>query len=118
METPKTGVLYYFEKPDLNVNPQMYEPVSYENWKMLRELEPTKFVLDYPGYVELKKEQFDKEVENRKNTSLYLKSVYYSFYPEMIADTKKAIKRIVDSPFFQKWVTEDYEKIVKEILWN
>ena len=53
-EILKYGVLYYLQKIDKNVSEQRYEPVSYEYWKMLRDLEPTKFGGDYDFYIRLK----------------------------------------------------------------
>jgi hypothetical protein len=118
MEIPilQTGVLYYFDRPDPKVNPEMYEPVSYENWKMLRELEPTKFTLDYDGYIQLKKEQFEREVEERKNVTFYLKSVLYSTRPEMIEQTRKSIRKIIENPFFDKWVRMEDSRMANIIL--
>ena len=112
----KTGVLYYFDRPDPDVSQEMYEPVSYENWKLLRELEPTKFTLDYKGYCQLKLEQYTKEVEDRKKTAFYLKSVFYSVHPEMIENTRKSLRKIIESPFFEKWVRTEDSQMVNIIL--
>lgn len=110
------GIIYYFERPDPNVNPQMYHPVSYEHWKMLRDLEPSKFNVDYECYVQLKEEQFEREVEYRKTVSIHLKSVYYSTHPKMIEQTRKSLRKIIENPFFDRWASTEESEMVNNIL--
>ena len=86
-EILKYGVVYYLQKIDKNESEQRYEPVSYENWKMLRDLEPTKFINDYEWYVKSKKEQFEQQVERRKNCELEMMSKHYSLHPSDIDKT-------------------------------
>ena len=109
----KYGNLYYLEKIDKVVKPQQYEPVSYENWKLLRELEPTKFRDDYDTYVRLKEKQFNDEVERRKNVELELKVLTYSLRDDDIESTKENIKNTQKQDRFEKWVNDE---LVKSIL--
>lgn len=109
----KRGTLFYFNKVDKNVRLDQYDPVSYEHWKMLRELEPTKFRLGYEAYVESKKVQFEEEVERRKNVDLELVSMYYNLHTDSIIKTKEFILNAQNDPFFDKWIKPE---LVKEIL--
>lgn len=112
-EILKYGIVYYLQKIDKNVSEQIYEPISYEMWKMLRDLEPTKFRGDYDWYVRSKKEQFENEIERRKNCELELMSKSYSLHPSDIDKTKQSIKDIQSSERFVKWYGED---VVETIL--
>jgi len=113
-EISKYGVIYYLQKIDKNVSEQRYEPVSYEYWKMLRDLEPTKFGGDYDFYIRLKKEQYESEVERRKNCESELVSKHYSFFhPDDIDKTKQTIKEIRSNERFVKWADDE---LVESIL--
>tara|TARA_R110000772_G_scaffold57747_5_gene130666 strand:- start:6155 stop:6505 length:351 start_codon:yes stop_codon:yes gene_type:complete len=107
------GVLYYFEHIDKNVNPEIYDPVSYEQWKMLRELEPTKFRNGYDFYVTSKKEQFDSEVERRKSCSLEIKTVHFDLTYQNLKGTQKTLTKIQENILFDKWSDKE---LVNKIL--
>ena len=113
-EILKYGLLHYVQKIDKNVSEQRYEPVSYEYWKMLRELEPTKFENDYDFYIKLKKEQYESEVERRKNCTFELHSKHYSLHPSDIDKTKQSIRDIQSNELFEKWY--DSEDVIESIL--
>jgi hypothetical protein len=113
-EILKYGVVYYLQKIDKKISKQQYEPVSYEQWKMLRELEPTKFRNDYDWYVQSKKEQFDQEVEIRKNCGLELMTKHYSLHPKDIDKTKQSIRDIQSNERFEKWCTDEH--IIETII--
>jgi len=106
-EIAKIGVVHYLQKIDKRVKKEIYDPVSYEQWKMLRELEPTKFINDYDFYVQSKKEQFELEVERKKNVGLVFACKYYSLHPEEIEKTKQTIKDIEANPRFVRWYHKD-----------
>jgi hypothetical protein len=110
------GILYYLSEVDQNVSEEMYEPVSFETWKMLRELEPTKFTVPYNSYVLMKKEQFEREVESRKKSTIELKSLHYTTHPSSIGDTQKAIRKVIDSPLFVKWFNDRDIELVERIM--
>jgi len=112
-EIQKVGNLFYLEKIDKNVSKQTYEPVSYEQWKMLRELEPTKFILDYDYYVKLKKEQYDAEVERRKYCEFEYKGLTYNLHQSSIEDTKRLINDIKSGYRFEKWYNPE---LVESVL--
>jgi hypothetical protein len=112
-EISRYGIVHYLQKIDKNVSEQKYEPVSYEQWKMLRELEPTKFIFDYDFYVEVKKEQFENEIERRKNCEFEVMGYHYSLHPADIDKTKQTIKDIQSSERFEKWYRGD---LVESIL--
>lgn len=107
------GILYYFENIDKNPNPEIYDPVSYEQWKMLRELEPTKFRKGYDYYVASKKEQFNREVEKRKNCSLELKNVHFDLTLHKLKGTQNTLIKIQENVLFDKWIEKE---IVESIL--
>jgi hypothetical protein len=113
-EILKHGVIYYLQKIDKNVSEQIYEPVSYEHWKMLRDLEPTKFSDDYDFYVRLKKEQYESGVERRKNCEFDLHSKHYSLHPSDIDKTKQSIRDIQSNELFETWY--DNGDVVESIL--
>ena len=77
----KIGNLFYFKKIDKNINPDLYVPISYEYWKMLRGWEPSKFTLDYEHYIQLKKEQYNNEVEHRKYIKFEIRCYMYNLHP-------------------------------------
>jgi hypothetical protein len=106
-EITKYGVVNYFQKIDKEVKIEIYDPVSYDQWKMLRGLEPSKFRNDYNWYVQSKKEQFESEVERKKNCELEVKCKHYSLHPAEIEETKQTIKDIESNPRFVKWCNED-----------
>jgi len=107
-EILKYGVVYYLQKVDKNVSEQEYDPVSYEQWKMLRDLEPTKFRLDYDWYVKSKKEQFESEIERRKKCEFEFMTYSYSLHPADIDKTKQSIKDIQSSERFERWHWGDF----------
>jgi len=111
-EILKYGVLYYLQKIDKNVSEQRYEPVSYEYWKMLRDLEPTKFGGDYDFYIRLKKEQYESEVERKKNCTFELASTSYTLHPADINKTKESIREIQSNERFVKWVDHESAEAV------
>ena len=113
-EILKYGVIYYLQKIDKNVSEQIYEPVSYEHWKMLRDLEPTKFSDDYDFYVRLKKEQYESEVERRKNCELELRCKHYTLHPADIDKTKESFRDIQSNERFESW----YNKELVETILN
>jgi hypothetical protein len=113
-EILKYGLLHYLQKVDKNVSEQRYEPVSYEQWKMLRELEPTKFINDYDFYTKSKKEQYESEVERRKDCKFELHSTNYSLRPEHIDKTKQSIREIQSNELFEKWYNN--EDVIESIL--
>lgn len=107
------GLLHYFNNVDKNVKMDQYDPVSYDQWKMLRDLEPTKFRGTYDEYVTRKREQYDAEVLNRAKISLTLETFVYStreFVDKVI--TKVNIEEIEANPLFNKWV---YEADINEL---
>jgi hypothetical protein len=112
-EILKYGVVHYLQKIDKNVSEQEYDPVSYEQWKLLRDLEPTKFIFDYDFYVKVKKEQFENEIERRKECEFELMCFGYSLHPADIDKTKQSIKDIQSSERFEKWYSGD---VVESIL--
>jgi len=107
------GNLFYLKKYD-EIKDETYEPVSKEYWKILRDLEPSKFGLTYSDYIELKREQHEKEINNRKKSSLELMTYTYSLNPIMLENTKKTIKEIQSNELFERWVTE--KEIIDYIL--
>lgn len=111
-EISKYGIVHYLQKIDKNVSEQIYEPVSYEMWKMLRDLEPTKFRGDYDWYVRSKKEQFENEIERRKNCEFELMAYRYSLHPSDIDKTKQSIKDIQSSERFERWYGEDVAETI------
>jgi hypothetical protein len=113
---PPVGVIYYLRTPKPIIDEQ-YEPVSFEQWKMLRELEPTKFRLSYDDYVQTKKEQHEAMIESRKNASYELVSIAYSLDNRDIENTQTRIRDIVESDYFVKWIgDEEVNDIIQEIL--
>lgn len=102
-EILKYGSLSYLRKMDINVNYQTYDPVSYEQWKMLRDLEPSKFFSDYDTYVKSKKQQYMAEVEHRKRGGFEFKSVTYSLHSASIDATKQLIREIQSDELFVEW---------------
>ena len=111
-EIAKYGVVHYLQKIDKRVKKEIYDPVSYDQWKMLRDLEPTKFINDYDFHVQSKKEQFELEVERKKNCELESKCKHYSLHPADIEKTKQTIKDIEANPRFVKWYHEEFIKKV------
>ncbi len=104
----KTGELVYYQlKVEKIPNGQMYDPVSYENWKMLRELQPTKFKIPYNEYVELRNEEFLEEVERRKLVDFEIKTIYYKLTHEGIMEVKERMLNIQSSKNFNKWLMSD-----------
>ncbi len=99
---------------DKNVSEQIYEPVSYEHWKMLRDLEPSKMLGDYDSYVRLKKEQYESEVERRKNCELELRCKHYTLHPADIDKTKESFRDIQSNERFESW----YNKELVETILN
>lgn len=114
MQILKIGTLHYLRKIDKNVKEETYEPVSFENWKMLRDLEPGKFGLDYEEYCSLKKEQYNTEVERRKNCECEMIGYMYNLYPSEIEKTKKQIIEITSKDNFYNWLSE--QEIVDKVL--
>lgn len=96
------------------ISPYLYDPVSYEQWKMLRELESTKFIVDYEFYVKLKMEQYNNEVERRKTATLELVGYMYNLHPTCIIKTKEQIRNIESDPLFEKWQNDE----IKEQILN
>ena len=113
-EILKYGTLHYLQRIDKNVSQQRYEPVSYEQWKMLRELEPTKLGDDYGFYTKLKKEQYESEVERRKNCTIEFLNKHYSLHPSDIDKTKQSIRDIQSNELFEKWYNN--EDVIESIL--
>tara|TARA_R110000737_G_scaffold325769_1_gene339251 strand:+ start:904 stop:1260 length:357 start_codon:yes stop_codon:yes gene_type:complete len=113
-EILKYGLLHYLQKIDKNVSEQRYEPVSYEYWKRLRELEPTKLGNDYDFYTKLKKEQYESEIERRKNCEFELHSKHYSLHPSDIDKTKQSIRDIQSNELFETWYNS--EDVIESIL--
>lgn len=103
--------LAYLLSVDKNVDPEEYEPVSYEHWKMLKELEPTKFRGKYDAYIQSKNEQFLQEVENRKNQSFVLNYLTLSLLDRSIDESKEALSKITTNPLFHSFVG-DYKKVI------
>ncbi len=112
----KQGVIFYLLKVDKDVNPKNYEPCSFEQWKMLRDLEPSKFGNDYDFYVKLKEDQFKQEQKNRENCSLELHSVMYSLYDSDIDSTRDNINKIESNILFKEWVKPETIEIIKNTL--
>jgi hypothetical protein len=113
---PPVGVIYYLRtaKPILD---ETYEPVSFENWKMLRELEPTKFQLTYDEYVQSKKGQHEVMIESRRNAQHELVSIAYSLDERDIENTQTRIRAVVESDDFVEWLgDEEVNNIIQEIL--
>lgn len=109
----KYGILHYFNHVDKDVKLDQYDPVSYDQWKMLRDLEPTKFRGTYDEYVSIKKAQYDAEVLNRTKVKFTLEGFYYS--TREVADkviAKLEIEKIEANPLFNKWV---YEADINEL---
>ena len=113
-EILKYGTLHYLQRIDKNVSQQRYEPVSYEQWKMLRELEPTKLGDDYGFYTKLKKEQYESDVERRKNCTIEFLNKHYSLHPSDIDKTKQSIRDIQSNELFEKWYPN--EDVIESIL--
>ena len=113
-EILKYGTLHYLQKIYKNVSEQRYEPVSCEQWKMLRELEPTKFRNDYDFYTKSKKEQYESEVERRKNCTIEVIGKHYSLHPADIDKTKQSIRDIQSNELFEKWYPN--EDVIESIL--
>lgn len=110
------GVIYYLATPQPILD-ETYEPVSYEQWKMLRELEPSKFRLSYDDYVKSKKEQHESMIESRKNCSAELNNIYYSIDENDLEQTQNRIRGVKSDENFQKWIGgNDIEEIIEYIL--
>jgi len=60
VDIAKTGLLFYLVEKE-NSNPVEFEPSSYDEWKEMREREPSKMGNDYDFWVRLKKEQFEQQ---------------------------------------------------------
>ena len=101
------GVIYYLTDVDKNVSPDLYDPVSYEQWKLLRELEPGKITNNYESYVELKREQYEGEVESRKNCNHILNTISYNLKDNQLEDTKRRLMIVQEDPLFNKWLAQD-----------
>jgi hypothetical protein len=107
MENLKYGFLHYFNHVDKDVKLDQYDPVSYDQWKMLRDLEPTKFRGTYNQYVLNKREQYNAEVIIRAKVSLTLESFYFTTTNvEDRVITQVNIEKIEANPLFDKWVNE------------
>lgn len=107
------GNIFYLRKY-AEIKDETYEPVSKEYWKMLRDLEPGKFGLTYSDYVELKRKQHEKDIEQRKKSNLELVNYMYSLHPNMLENTKKTIKEIQSNELFNRWMTD--KEIIDFIL--
>lgn len=115
--TLKYGFLHYFNNVDMDVKLDQYDPVSYDQWKMLRDLEPTKFRGTYDEYVTNKKAQYDAEVLNRTKIKFTLESFFYSTTKnEDKAIAKFDIEKIESNPLFNKWVNENDINELKKII--
>lgn len=112
MQIQKIGTLHYLRKIDKNVKEENYEPVSLENFRLLRDLEPGKFGLDYENYCALKKEQYNREVEQRKNCDYEMIGYRYNLYD--VEKTKKEIMEIISDDNFDKWLSE--QELVDKVL--
>lgn len=106
------GVIWYLQIPKPE-SKQLYEPVSYEHWKMLRDLEPTKFRNDYFTYVKIKEEAYNVMLKNKKESSFELLNYFYDINYHSIEGTKKAIQTISEDSFFEKWLNKE---LVEQIL--
>jgi hypothetical protein len=109
------GVIFYLRTPE-KIVAETYEPVSREQWKMVRDLEPTKFSASYDGYVELKRQAHESMIEQRRNCSLELTSIYYSLHERDIEKTKNRLIEIQSADYFKEWVGEGTTEKVKEII--
>jgi hypothetical protein len=107
------GNLFYLKKYD-EIKDETYEPVSKEYWMILRDLEPSKFGLTYSDYINLKREQHEQEIKNRKKSNLELVTYMYSLSPILLEETKKTIKEIQSNELFERWVTDN--EIIEYIL--
>jgi hypothetical protein len=110
------GFLYYLLKKDENAEfiENKYEPISFEYWKMLRSLEPTKIANDYEYYVKLKEEQHLKEEERRKNCTHELNYVFYNLCSvDYLEKTRQSITEVQLSDRFEKWIDNE---LVQNIL--
>lgn len=110
------GFLYYLLKKDENAEflENKYEPISFEYWKMLRSLEPTKIVNDYEYYVTLKEEQHLKEEERRKNCTLEANYLFYNLCSvDYLEKTRQSITEVQLSDRFEKWIDNE---LVQNIL--
>jgi hypothetical protein len=99
-------VIYYLEQIDKNIPKDKYKPVSYDQWLMLKELEPSKFGFSYKDYIKIKKEQFNQETEQLKDATLRLQSIMLAIdirNPKSIQTAKDKIKEIESGNFFDSW---------------
>jgi len=110
--TNKIGVIYYFNKPKTVIK-EDYEPMDFKSWKLYREIEPSKFGLNYRDYIRLKEEQFLTDVERNKKVSMELNSLMYSLYDSEITETINLINSTQNDENFIKWVDNN---IVNKIL--
>ena len=107
----KMGFVHYFRRKPKVIESD-YEPMSFDLWKMFRDLEPSKFGLNYETYIRIKKEQYETKLESQKNVTLELVAFRYDLNEFELPHTKKEIGKIETDPLFEKWV--QMEKI-KEI---
>lgn len=109
-----SGILHYYLKVEKIPHSDLYNPVSFEQWKMLRELEPSKFIVPYSTYVEMKNDEYLNEIERRKNCSLELKNFRYYLSGENSIDKpqKELIRKIENNPLFDYWVDKNHKNWV------
>lgn len=113
------GNLPYLVKVDKNVNYEMYEPMSYDNWKLFRDLSPGKMGSTYKEYCDLKRKSYTDEIERRKDIEYELKMFQYDTNFTSLNKTKKAILEIENSDLFKEWCGEttiDYKNEILKLL--
>jgi hypothetical protein len=93
-----TTILYYLKKSS-EVSEDLYEPVSKENWKLLRELGKTD-TSSYNEYVALKQKQLSEAIENFKQFKLSHISIPGNFTPSQVLDE---INSLESDPLFVEW---------------
>jgi len=108
--------LYYLAKIDKRISADKYKPASYDQWVMLKELDPTKFLFDYNDYIKLKQKEYDEEVEFLKSQDLKLEFFMITIdirQPESIEKAKSKILEIESGEFFKNWVNKEVVNDIK-----
>jgi len=99
--------LHYLIEIDKTIPVDKYKPASYDQWIMLKELEPTKFGYDYQLYINLKEKEFNEEVESLKNCAFKLETITIAIdirVVETIEKLKNKIKEIETNVLFNRWL--------------
>ena len=109
----KIGILYYLRNRE-DVHSDMFEPMSKSQWILFREISPGKISKNHDAYVEDCNRRYLEELRLRTEVSLELASFGWNLHS--LKETQKEIIKIQESDGFIKWVSDDFESIVNDIL--